>query len=238
MGRWGVRAAAGVLAAAATVAGCGVGTGQTARDGAALDPSVTEIRIDNQAGGITVVGDGGASLERTVTYRGATPTGPSHHLEGGVLVLGSCGDDCAAEYTVHVPAGLPVTGGTQAGGLTLTQVGPVDVATEAGGITLDGVTGPARARTGNGTITGRTLRDGDVLAQTRNGDVTLGLVTPASVRAESQRGDITVVVPRATYRVTAHTDLGEMSLRVPDEPAADRVLDLRTEVGDVVLAPA
>lgn len=237
MGRWGVGAVAGLLAAATTVAGCGVGAGQTARDRAALDSSITEIRIDNQAGGITVVGDGGTTLERTVTYRGAAPIGPSHRVEGGVLVLGSCGDNCAAEYTVHVPAGLPVTGQTQAGGLTLSRVGRVDVATQAGGITLDTVTGPARARTENGTITGRALRDGDVLAQTGNGDVELGLATPASVRAESQRGDITVVVPQATYRVTAHTDLGEMSLRVPNEPSADLVLDLRTEVGDVVVSP-
>ncbi|MCE3552082.1 hypothetical protein LWC33_11495 [Pseudonocardia sp. RS11V-5] len=238
MGRWGVLAAAGVLAAVATLAGCGVGVGQTARDGAALDGTVTGIRIDNQAGGVTVVGDGGASLERTVTYRGATAPGPSHRMEGGVLVLAGCGDNCGVDYTVHVPAGLPVTGRTRAGSLTLTQVGAVDVATDAGGITLDTVTGPARAWTSNGSITGRTLRDGDVLARTGNGEVRLGLVTPANVRVETQNGDITVTVPQAPYRVSAHTDLGQMSVRVPDVPGADLALDLRTSVGDVVVSPA
>ncbi|WP_433507724.1 DUF4097 family beta strand repeat-containing protein [Pseudonocardia halophobica] len=237
MGRWGVRTAVGVLAAAAAVAGCSVGTGQTTRDRAALGGPVTEIRIDNQAGGVTVVGDGGASLEREVTYRGSAPSGQSHRVEGGVLVLGGCGDHCAVTYTVHVPAGLPVTGRTEAGGITLTRVGRVDVATGAGGITLDTVTGTARARTQAGTIIGRTLRDADVLAQTANGDVELTLATPGSARVETERGDITVRVPQATYRVTVHTDLGETSVRVPSEPGADHALDLRTEVGDVVVAP-
>ena len=237
MGRWGVRTAAGVLAAAAAVAGCGVGVGQTTRDRAALEGPVTEIRIDNQAGGVTVLGDGGASLEREVTYRGSAPTGPSHRVEGGVLVLGGCGDQCAVEYTVHVPAGLPVTGSTQAGSLRLTQVGHVDVETRAGEVTLDGVTGPARAHVGSGSITGRALRDGDVLAETENGDVQLALATPATVRVDTHRGNVTVAVPQATYRVTVHTDLGETSVRVPNEPSADHALDLRTEVGDVVVAP-
>jgi hypothetical protein len=234
MGRWGVLTAAGVLAA--TVAGCGIGAGQTVRDRTALEGPVTEIRIDNQAGGVTVVGDGGSFLERTVTYRGAAPPGPGPDVADGVLVLAGC-DDCAVEYTVHVPAGLAVTGRTEAGGLTLTGVGRVDVETGAGGITLDSVTGPARARTGSGTITGQALRDGDVLAQTENGDVRLALTTPATVRAETQRGDITVVVPQGAYRVTAHTDLGATSVRVPNEPGAAHTLDLRSEVGDVVVTP-
>ena len=47
-------------------------------------------------------------MRREVENRGDKPQGATHRIENGVLILGGCGSRCSVNYTVEVPAGVPV----------------------------------------------------------------------------------------------------------------------------------
>ncbi|GAA1836881.1 hypothetical protein GCM10009836_14310 [Pseudonocardia ailaonensis] len=223
-----------LLAIGALVAGCGVAGGSTQTDRPALDATITAVRIDNDSGALTVR-TGAPALERTLRFRGTAPTQPTHRIEGGTLVLGTCGYNCSVDYTVTVPAGLPVSGRTASGALSLTGVGRVDVETSSGAVEIDGADA-VRVNTSNGAITGRGLR-GTVDATTSNGRIELALTTAQDVRARTSNGAITLTVPRAAYRVVVSTTNGNRDLRIPDDPAGAHTLDLTTTNGAVTVAP-
>jgi len=232
--RWGVT----VAALTVLVAGCGVTGTDTLSDRPALDGAITAVRIDNDSGAITVTGGTGApTLERTLRYRGSAPSGPTHRIEGGTLVLGGCGYNCGVDYVLRVPAGLPVSGRTSAGAISLTEVGKVDVETSSGAIELSG-TDAVRAHTSNGAITGRGLRGGGIDATTSNGRIELTLAAAQDVRATTSNGAIDLTVPGGGYRVRTETTNGSQDVRVPNDPAGAHTLELVTSNGSVTVAPA
>jgi len=209
----------------------------TFEDDAALSGEVTAVRLDNPSGGATVEGvsDGDLSLHRRVEYRGDKPTGPSRRIENGVLVLGGCGDHCSVDYTVEVPAGIPVSGHLGSGSVHLTDVGAVEVSTSSGRIELDGVTGSVEAKTSNGRIVGQHLGGKQIRAETSNGRINLAVDVPADVNAQSSNGDITLTVPLDHYRVAAHAANGDRSITVPTDSAARFELRLQTGNGDITV---
>lgn len=218
------------------IGACGLGPGTTFRDDAEVSQKITAIRLDNTSGGLTVHGgqSGGAvSVHRSVTYRGDRPGHATHRVENGVLVLGDCGQQCTVDYTVEVPAGLPVSGETADGSLKLSAVGAVRVTTSSGTIDLDGATGPVDATTSDGAITGRGLSGRRIAAETSKGEIDLTPATAQSIRAKTSNGSITVTVPKARYRVSARTDNGDKRLGVVQDPAGRYRLDLSTGNGDV-----
>ncbi|WP_218040163.1 DUF4097 family beta strand repeat-containing protein [Actinomadura sp. WMMB 499] len=223
-----------VALAACDVSFASFGPQETFRDEAALPSGITAVRIDVREGTVTVRGgDAKPFLHRTVRYRDDRPDGATHRVENGVLVLGGCGRDCSASYTVDVPAGVPVRGGAAGGSLHLHGAGEVDVATASGAIRLAGVTGPIDARTSNGRIVGHDLKSARITAETSNGDITLVPSVPADVDAETSNGDITVTVTGGPYRVTASTGNGDERIGVPTAPHAEHRLDLRSSNGDI-----
>lgn len=217
---------------------CGLGTGTTFEDDAALSGKVTAVRLDNPSGGVTVEGvsdGGGLSVHRRVEYRGDKPTGPSRRIENGVLVLGGCGDHCSVDYTVEVPAGTPVSGHLGSGSIRLTDVGAVEVSTSSGRIELHGVTGSVEAKTSNGRITGKGIEDKQIQAQTSNGRINLAPGRPADVHAQTSNGDITLTVPQARYRVNARAANGDENIGVTDDPSGPFELGLKTSNGDITV---
>jgi hypothetical protein len=225
---------AAALAAATALTACGAPGTSTVQDRADLTGTITEVRIDNDAGGVTVTGGPGSpSVERTVSYRG-TPPGPSHRVDGTTLVLAGCGYNCGAEYVVHLPAGIPVSGRTSSGAITLSGVGRVDVETSSGAVEIDGAD-RVRAHTSNGGITGRGL--GQVDASTSNGRIDLTLAEAADVTAQTSNGAITVTVPQSTYAIRTDTTNGDTDLHVPNDPAGAHTLDLRTSNGGITVRP-
>ncbi|PJJ03052.1 putative adhesin [Streptomyces sp. 2333.5] len=220
---------------------CGLVPGKTFRDDAEVAKKITSIRLDNTSGGLTVHGGkagGAVSVHRSVTYHGDRPQGATHRIEDGVLVLGGCGEHCTVDYTVQVPAGLPVSGETADGGIDLSGVGAVQVTTSNGGIDLDGVTGPIDATTTDGAITGHGLSGRQIAAETSNGAIDLTPATAQSVRAKTSNGSITVTVPKAHYRVSAETSNGDKHLGVVQDPAGRYRLDLTTSNGDITAKSA
>ncbi|MEV5573413.1 DUF4097 family beta strand repeat-containing protein [Spirillospora sp. NPDC052269] len=225
------------------VTACDPITDKTYKDDAALTAKVTAVKLDGiTSGSVTVTGGTAkASLARTIHYRDKRPDGPTHRVENGVLVLSGCHgiSDCSVSYDIKVPAGLPVTGGTSNGAITLSHVGQVSVTAHSGHIELKDVSGSVTARTSNGRIEGEGL-GGPIDVQTSNGAIELTAAKNADVRAKTSNGAITVTVPAGEhYRVTAHTHNGEPDVGgVPNDPSAQHHLDLTTNNGHIELLAA
>ncbi|MEU9619196.1 MULTISPECIES: DUF4097 family beta strand repeat-containing protein [unclassified Streptomyces] len=216
---------------------CGLLDWNTFENDARVPQRITSVRLDLGAGRVNLRGvpkGTEASLHRSVRYRGDKPQGASHRVENGVLVLGGCGNECSVSYTVDVPAGLPVSGGTSSGSVVLARVGSVDVTTHSGRIELDGVTGPADVHTSNGRIEARGLA-GPVRARTSNGRIELTPLNPQDVRAETSNGAIVVTVPTGRYRVTASTHHGHKNIGIANDPAGEHEIDLTTANGSITV---
>lgn len=201
---------------------------------------VSSVRLDLRSGGVTLRGKPGlskVSVHREVEYQGDRPEGATHKVEGGALVLKGCGEDCKVRYTVDVPAGVPVSGKTSSGSVSVSAVGAVDVSTNSGRITMDGVDGAVHARTSNGRIKGTGLR-GTVQAQTSNGEIVLAPATPQDVRAKTSNGGITVTVPGGRYQVAAKTNNGDKKVGIADDPGGAHKLDLTTSNGGITVRAA
>ncbi|MFE1951921.1 DUF4097 domain-containing protein [Streptomyces sp. NPDC059524] len=175
------------------------------------------------------------SLRREIEYRDDKPRDATHRIENGVLILGGCGSRCSVDYTVDVPAGIPVTGELSSGAVHLNKVGAVNVTTSSGRIELHGVSGAVEVRTSNGRITGDDIKGTRVQAQTSNGAIKLDLATPLDVQAQTSNGDITLTLPKAGYQVTADTDNGDRTIGVSDDPSGKYRLGLRSSNGDITV---
>jgi len=211
--------AAAAVALGGALAGCGLLPTSEFEDSATVSETVRSVRLDLGDGSVTLRGrDGGTdvALLRTVEYRGARP-GATHRVEDGVLVLAGCGRNCAVTYEVDLPAGLPVTGGTSNGAVTLSRVGAVDV------------------HTSNGRIEGTDLGGGGVTVETSNGAVELATSVAQDIRVRTSNGDVTVTVPAGAYRVATYTNNGDRDVAVTDDPSAAHSLDLRTSNGDITV---
>lgn len=243
--RWALCA---VVAAGLALAGCtGVtttpgtsATTETMRDARDVAGPVTAIRLATTAGGVTVRGSARATtttVRRVVHYRSGAPRpGRTYDSTGGTLTLRGCGRECSVDYTVEAPAGVPVTGSGEAGGILLSRVGRVGVRTEAGAVEVDSATGPVTAGTGAGAIVGRNLAYGPISARTENGAIDLDVTKPSDVRAETDNGGVEVTVPSAAYRVSAEVNgVGSRTIGVRNDPSAAHGLNLSTDNGAIAV---
>ncbi|MDH6707439.1 hypothetical protein P3T27_004176 [Kitasatospora sp. MAA19] len=238
MGRY--RRYAGALVVAGLAAGalsaCNP-VGTRFSDDATVSDKITAIKLDTSAGDITVHGKAGATqaaVHRDIEYRSGKP-GATTRVDGGVLVLSGCGRNCSVDYTVELPPGLPISGGTSSGGVKLSQVGEVSVHTSSGDITLDDVAGPVDVRTDNGEIKGTSLKGDRVSAKTDNGGIKLTPGKAQNITAKTSNGEINVTVPTSSYHVTASTDLGEKHIGVQSDPNGKYRLDLGTNIGEITV---
>ncbi|MCD9145022.1 DUF4097 family beta strand repeat-containing protein [Streptomyces albireticuli] len=215
---------------------CGL-TRENFEDDTTLSQKVTSVRLATGSGGVVLRGKEGATevkVHRYVEYGGDRPEGATHRVENGVLVLDDCGKDCSVAYTVELPAGLPVTGGTSSGAVKLAGTGAVKVTTDSGAIDLFDVKGAVDVQADSGAITGRGLKGGPVEARADSGAVTLTLASPQDVRAEADSGAVTLTTPSSgRYRVTAETDSGGKDIAVSDDPSGTHRLRLRTDSGAI-----
>jgi len=229
-----------VALAVAAVSACdGVGASKTAHDSTTVAGKVTGIRIDDDNGSVRVQASAGAaavSVRRTVHYHGGMP-GASSHTEKGVLWLSSCGQNCSADYVVTIPAGLPVSGGTSNGSVTLSGIGTADVHTSNGKITVTGATGAVKVRTSNGAVSVEGTRGG-VDAESSNGSITIRTSTPQDIRARTLNASLTVTAAPAAYRISAKTLNGARKVDLADDPGGTYRLELSTSNGPLTVREA
>lgn len=208
-------------AVALTITACnGLGPAEAASDGKPITAPVSVVKFDIPTGGVHVRVEDGApvSVRRELKFSGTKPVGDSHHVAGNALVLNGCGDGCAVNYDVVLPAALPVSGHVGTGSVVLDRAASADVRTTTGGIDLRGVRGAVRAE-----------------AQT--GDVRTAQTEPGSVYAAAQTGAVTVAVPPSAYRVTADAQTGHVDLRIPDTPSAANTVEAHAGTGSVTVTP-
>ncbi|MEV4441831.1 DUF4097 family beta strand repeat-containing protein [Streptomyces sp. NPDC049577] len=211
------------------------------KDDTTVSQKITSVRLDTGSGAVTLRGGTGAgtvTVHRYVEYGGDRPEGATHRVENGVLVLSGCGADCSVGYTVDLPAGIPVTGATSSGAVTLSGTGAVKVTTGSGAIDLDGIRGPVDVRAGSGAITGHGLGAGPVAARTGSGAVDLTVSSPQDVRAEAGSGAVTLIVPEAKYRLTAKTDNGGKDIAVDNDSSGTHRIDVSTGSGAITVRHA
>ncbi|MEV5379289.1 DUF4097 family beta strand repeat-containing protein [Streptomyces nondiastaticus] len=223
--------------AASGVSACGM-LRKSFDDDTTVPQKITSVRLDTGSGGVTLRGKEGAttvSLHRYVEYGGDRPEGPTHRVENGVLVLGGCDDDCSVSYTVDLPAGIPVTGRTSSGAVSVSASGAVKVRTGSGAIDLDDVDGPVEVQAGSGAITGQGLKSGPVAAKTNSGAIDLTMSTAQDVRAEAGSGAVTLTTPDGRYRVTAESGSGGKDIAVRDDASGTHRLDLHTGSGAITV---
>ncbi|MFF7725555.1 DUF4097 family beta strand repeat-containing protein [Streptomyces sp. NPDC008001] len=207
-------------------------------DDTALSQKITSVRLESGSGAVTLRGKNGATkvdLHRYVEYDGDRPEGATHRVENGVLVLGGCGDDCSVAYTVDLPAGIPVTGETSSGAVTLSRTGAVQVATSSGAIDLNDISGTVAIRSTSGAITGHGLKGGPVKAKSSSGAVELATSSPQDVRVEAESGAVTLTVPDAAYQVTTKSGSGGTDIGVTNDPSGPHRLDLTTSSGAITV---
>ncbi|MEV4436200.1 DUF4097 family beta strand repeat-containing protein [Streptomyces sp. NPDC049585] len=229
-------AATGVAVGA--LGACGSLLNKDFEDDTTISQKITSVRIDNGSGAVTLIGDDGGTnvgLHRRVEYGGDRPQGATHRIEDGVLVLRGCGDDCAVAYTVHLPAGLPVTGKNSSGALTLKKTGAVSVSTDSGAIDVKDVKGPVDVRADSGAITGRGLGGGPVQAKTGSGAIDLTLSSPQDVRVDAGSGAVDLAVPAAAYRVAAKTGSGGKDIEVENDSSGKYRIDASTGSGALTI---
>lgn len=234
-------AASVTVIAAGALGACGVLDDKTFEDDHAVSQKITSVRLDNANGGVEVRGTEGAtkvSVHRRVTYRNDKPQSPSYRVENGVLVLAGCGEHCAVEYTVDMPANLPVTGSTTNGEVDLSAVGEVKVSTSNGDVTVDGAAGPVDLHTSNGEVEAKGLKGGGVRAETSNGSVSISPAVAQNVWVKTSSGNVTVTAPAGPYRVSTDISSGSPHISVPTDPSARYALDLSTSSGDITVKPA
>ncbi|MGW2749247.1 DUF4097 family beta strand repeat-containing protein [Streptomyces sp. NPDC001450] len=233
------------MALAAVTAGglsaCSALDQKTFEDDAKVPQKITSIRLDNRNGGVKVeasADNSTVSVHRKVNYRGDKPSGTSFSVEDGVLTLSDCGKNCGVNYVVKVPAGLPVTGASSNGSLTLSDVGMVDVHTSNGGIAVNNATGPVKLRTSNGDVKVNDVKGGDIDTQTSNGEVRIQTATPQNIKALTTSGSLTVTAPPAKYRISANNSHGDKKVAFKNDPSGRYRLDLSTTNGDLTVESA
>ncbi|WP_367134119.1 DUF4097 family beta strand repeat-containing protein [Saccharothrix sp. HUAS TT1] len=221
---------------------------------------VTEVRLQNGSGGVTVRGREGATgteVRRRVRFpKSDDKPGASHRVEGSTLVLADCGNNCTVDYEVTVPTkDVRIVGENGSGDVRLEGVASVEVEVGSGDTTVLDVSGVVRVINSSGDVevagvagdfTGRigsgaarlSGMRGDVVIDSSSGDVTVRLDAVNSVRADVGSGALTVDVPQGAYRVQVETGSGDRNVDVEDDPNADAELLLHTSSGDVTVRNA
>ncbi|MGK5639049.1 DUF4097 family beta strand repeat-containing protein [Streptomyces sp. URMC 126] len=221
-----------------TLNACGWGPEERFEDDAKPTEKITSVRLAGDSGSITLRGSKDArqvSVHREVRYRDDKPDGPTFSVEDGVLVLRDCGDECSVNYTVDLPAGLPVTGGVTSGRVTASDMGAMRVQGTSGGFDLRNVTGPVDITATSGSVVMQGLKGGSVKARATSGDIKLrdvtgavdakatsGAVTgrdlrdgPVKAKATSGSVDLTLAAPQD---IEAETTSGTLTVTAPGGP--------------------
>lgn len=184
-----------------------------------VDGDVGDIRIRAAGPGEEPVAE--ASLRSSLTRPAVRLEVLGDRTELSDTCAGRWWDNCAVGWDIVVPRDAAVTVGSAVGDITVSDI--------TGPLTVDSSVGQVRA-TGVGSPT--------ITVRTSVGDVTLEpAVPPDQVTVTSSTGDVRVTVPDdgTGYRVETDSSVGTVTNGIGSDPSLDRLLDLRTSVGDITI---
>ncbi|MEV4164744.1 DUF4097 family beta strand repeat-containing protein [Nonomuraea dietziae] len=230
MNKKGVIAAAGLLASATLLTGCGLaGIGGPTEEKTVsyeVKDDVVRLTVKGDAGAIVVNGSDrtGIKVTENMHWRNEQPK-PFHEVNGDALELSyDCKkgwNSCWIDYTIEVPKGVVVKTDSGAGDITLRSLsGEIEVTTGAGDIDANGLTGKR------------------LFAETGAGDIKLKYESsPDKVELETGAGTSTLYLPQGAYDVTADTGAGSSDVKVTDDAASPRKVVISSGAGDVKVLP-
>lgn len=254
----GVRRAWLVVATLAALPLLGFGTLQAASVLAHEERTeVTEVEaagirgldIDNDAGSVAVVGVDGA---RAITVRARIGEGlrdTGHRIaerEGRLHVTGSCplvgSEWCSVDYTVEVPADMPVSVDGRGRVVVSDVSGGVAARSDQGRVELVRVGGPVVARSDQGRVEGTALAAATVDASSDQGRLTLEFArSPDAITARADQGDIDIVLPDEAgvdYATDIDADRGAFSAPIRQDPDSRRSITARADQGSITVTYA
>jgi hypothetical protein len=244
-GRTAALAALTGCAAALTVAGCHVDTGQLQHQvhAYAVSSPVHTLVVRDWVGDVLVTGGGGrVSVTERISYRHQLPA-TTHAVRAGTLTLaGSCPahQPCDIEYHVRVPPATMVRIDDQVGNIRLAALtGQVTVRTRAGGMDLRSLSGAVQVNDRAGSINGSDMSSASATLGTYVGSIDVSFsAAPATVAATTNVGSISLRLPRGVaYTVHASATVGSIHVTVPQASQSAHSITARTQTGSVTIRP-
>jgi hypothetical protein len=234
----------------------GWGWGSDFENNATLSQTIRSVKLEGDSGAVKIrAGSGPSTVHQKIGYhwRG-NPGDTFYRVDGDQLVLADCGDNCSVDFEVVVPAGVPVSGRVDSGGLDIAGVSSVDVQADSGHARVEDVSGAVKlqlssgsidlrdvgevsVKSDSGSITGDGVR-GPVDVTAESGSVEFALSQGNDVRVHADSGSIELKVPGGPYRVEGNSDSGHREIDIPTDGSAAHTLDLTTDSGSVTVRAA
>lgn len=242
--------AGSALAAAAVVVGlasCAVSIGglQHRTNSYTIGNRATTLVVTDEAGDVDITGTSSDSISVTehISFRGTAPA-TTHRTAAGTLSLASncpAAETCTVRYNITAPRATTVRVTDGAGTVALDSLGgPVTVHVNAGRISLSSLAGPIDATTNAGSISGQHLSSVNASLHVSAGRIDVTFTSaPTAVTATTDVGAITLRVPGTVqYNVTAGATVGNVHVTIPRSLAAARRITASTKTGSITIVPS
>ena len=247
-GRW-LRYAGSALWASALVAGlasCALSIGnlQHRTNSYTVGSRVTTLVVTNQAGDVHITGGSSdaVSVAEHISFHGTAPA-TTHRTAAATLSLDSncpAAETCTVDYAITVPRTITVRVSDGAGNVTLGSLGgPVTVHVKAGRVSLTSLTGPVDVTSNAGSIRSQHLASPSASLHVSAGGIDATFSAPAAaITAATDVGAITLHVPDTVqYRVSASATVGKVRVSVPHSTTAAHTITASTKTGSVTIEP-
>ncbi len=224
------------------------------------------VRLKVKAGSVTLSRGTTSQIvgTRTVTRGLRKPSFTETVLPDGTLVLSTnCPGfevNCAVDYTLQVPATMPVDGELDGGNFNASGLsGAIDIASNGGRVRLTDVSGASRInssgggigikrssgqldlRSSGGNISVDEATSDNATISASGGNVTLRLLNaPRSLSIVSSGGSVTVVLPATSppYAADVSTSGGSRRVEIATDPKSAYHLRIDSSGGDVDVSTA
>jgi uncharacterized protein YdeI (BOF family) len=206
---------------------------------------VTTLVVADQAGDVTVTGgDSGAiSVTEHISFRGTAPA-TTHSTTAGTLNLDSncpATETCTVGYVITAPRTTTVRVTDEAGDVALASLsGTVTTHVSAGRISLSSLVGPVNVAGNAGSIRGQNISSAKASVLVSAGSIDLGFsAPPTAVTAATDVGAITIRVPDSVgYKVTTSAIVGTVDVGVARSASATRTITATTKTGSITIEPS
>jgi hypothetical protein len=210
-----------------------------------IGSQVTTLVVMDQAGDVHINGGSSDTISVTehISFHGTAPA-TTHRIAEGTLTLDSncpAAETCTVRYSITAPRAITVRVTDSAGDVGLGSLGgPITVHVNAGKISLSSLAGPVDATINAGSITGQQLSSANASLHVSAGEIDVTFSEPAAaITATSDVGAITVRVPgTVTYNVTADATVGNVHVAVSRSSAAAHRITASTKTGSITIEPA
>jgi hypothetical protein len=206
---------------------------------------VTTLVVTDQAGDVNIAGGSSdvISVTEQISFHGTAPA-TTHRTAGGTLSLDSncpVAETCTVRYGITAPRATTIRVTDGAGTVTLGSLGgPVTVHVDAGRISLSSLDGPVDVTTSAGSISGQHLSSATASLHASAGGINVAFTAPATaITATTDVGAITVRVPRTVpYNVTASATVGDVHVAVSRSSSAPHRITASTKTGSITIEPS